>query len=150
MTEHTGGGSLRVKVKAQSGHGGDGRVNRPPFRGEGMADQRREQMLQAALEVIVERGYADTRIADVTGRAGASPALVICYFKTKDQLLIRRGRRRAVCGYAVHPAGRVRSADRAGGSAGNPGPRVRVVGAVRVRRARIPPEPAARPQLSRS
>jgi hypothetical protein len=28
-----------------------------------MADQRREQMLQAALKVIVERGYADTRIA---------------------------------------------------------------------------------------
>jgi AcrR family transcriptional regulator len=52
-----------------------------------MADQRREQMLQAALEVIVERGYADTRIADVAERAGASPALVIYYFKTKDQLL---------------------------------------------------------------
>jgi len=52
-----------------------------------MADQRREQMLQAALEVIVERGYADTRIADVAERTGASPALVIYYFKTKDQLL---------------------------------------------------------------
>jgi AcrR family transcriptional regulator len=52
-----------------------------------MPDQRREQMLQAALEVIVERGYADTRIADVAERAGASPALVIYYFKTKDQLL---------------------------------------------------------------
>jgi len=54
-----------VKVKGQFGDGGDGRVNRPPGVGEGMADQRREQMLQAALEVIVERGYADTRIADV-------------------------------------------------------------------------------------
>jgi AcrR family transcriptional regulator len=52
-----------------------------------MADQRREQMLQATLKVIVERGYADTRIADVAERAGASPALVIYYFKTKDQLL---------------------------------------------------------------
>ena len=62
-----------MKVKGQSGDGGDGRVNRPPG-GEGMADQRREQMLQAALEVIVERGYADTRIADVAERAGASPA----------------------------------------------------------------------------
>ena len=214
-------------------------MNRPPG-GEGMADQRREQMLQAALEVIVERGYADTRIADVAERAGASPALVIYYFKTKDQLLteairysedswyeagtqrmaaigtaagrleeliamtclpeddidpnlwllwldlwaqsarnpgvavvrqkfrravagddpvagagragrrrVRCGRRRGVCGYAVRPAGRVRSADRAGGSAGDPGPRVRVVDEVRVRPARIPLEPAARPQLSR-
>ena len=44
-------------------------------------------MLRAALEVIVERGYPDTRIQDVAERAGTSPALVIYYFKTKDQLL---------------------------------------------------------------
>jgi AcrR family transcriptional regulator len=55
--------------------------------GSGTADQRREQMLRAALEVIVERGYPDTRLADVAERAGTSPALVIYYFKTKDQLL---------------------------------------------------------------
>jgi AcrR family transcriptional regulator len=55
--------------------------------GSGTADQRREQMLRAALEVIVERGYPDSRIADVAQRAGTSPALVIYYFKTKDQLL---------------------------------------------------------------
>ena len=55
--------------------------------GAGTADQRREQMLRAALEVIAERGYAETRIADVAERAGTSPALVIYYFKTKDQLL---------------------------------------------------------------
>ena len=53
----------------------------------GTADQRREQMLRAALEVIADRGYADTRIADVAERSGISPALVIYYFKTKDQLL---------------------------------------------------------------
>jgi AcrR family transcriptional regulator len=53
----------------------------------GTADQRREQMLQAALDVISARGYADTRIADVADVAGVSPALVIYYFKTKDQLL---------------------------------------------------------------
>jgi len=56
-------------------------------RGPGTADSRREQMLRAALEVIAERGYADTRIADVAERIGISPALVIYYFKTKDQLL---------------------------------------------------------------
>jgi AcrR family transcriptional regulator len=44
-------------------------------------------MLRAALEVISERGYPDTRIADVAERTGISPALVIYYFKTKDQLL---------------------------------------------------------------
>jgi hypothetical protein len=46
----------------------------------GTADQRRVQMLQAALEVIAERGYAETRIADVAERAGVSPALVIYYW----------------------------------------------------------------------
>jgi AcrR family transcriptional regulator len=53
----------------------------------GTADHRREQMLRAALDVIADRGYADTRIADVAERIGISPALVIYYFKTKDQLL---------------------------------------------------------------
>src|SRR6202012_421807 len=51
------------------------------------ADQRREQMLRAALEVIAERGYPETRITDVATRAGTSAALVIYYFKTRDQLL---------------------------------------------------------------
>jgi AcrR family transcriptional regulator len=53
----------------------------------GTADQRRDQMLRAALDVIAERGFAECRIADVAERAGTSPALVIYYFKTKDQLL---------------------------------------------------------------
>ena len=62
----------------------------PAGRGTGSreaTEQRREQILQAALDVIVERGYAETRIADVAERAGTSPALVIYYFKTRDQLL---------------------------------------------------------------
>ena len=51
------------------------------------AEDRREQLLRAALDVIVERGFADTRITDVAERAGTSPALVIYYFKTRDALL---------------------------------------------------------------
>jgi AcrR family transcriptional regulator len=52
-----------------------------------VTEQRREQMLRSALEVIMARGYAETRIADVAEHAGVSPALVIYYFKTRDQLL---------------------------------------------------------------
>jgi AcrR family transcriptional regulator len=44
-------------------------------------------MLAATIDVIVERGFPETRIADVAERAGVSPALVIYYFKTKDNLL---------------------------------------------------------------
>lgn len=51
------------------------------------ADVRREQMLVAAAAVIAERGFDDTRIADVAERVGASPALVVYYFGTKDNLL---------------------------------------------------------------
>jgi AcrR family transcriptional regulator len=61
-------------------------------------------MLRAALEVISERGYADTRIADVAGRAGVSPALVIYYFKTKDQLLTDATRYYEDAWYAVAQA----------------------------------------------
>lgn len=50
-------------------------------------EPRRGQMLAAALEVIAERGFPETRISDVAERAGVSSALVIYYFKTKDNLL---------------------------------------------------------------
>ena len=53
----------------------------------GVGDDRRSVILRAALEIIDERGFADTRIADVAERAGVSPALVIYYFQTKDKLL---------------------------------------------------------------
>jgi AcrR family transcriptional regulator len=50
-------------------------------------DDRREQILRSALDVISERGFPDARISDVAKRVGVSPALVIYYFKTKDRLL---------------------------------------------------------------
>src|ERR1700750_3109326 len=55
--------------------------------GDAVADVRRDQMLAAASTLIAERGFSDTRIADVAERVGASPALVIYYFGTKDSLL---------------------------------------------------------------
>lgn len=55
--------------------------------GDAVADVRRDQMLAAAATLIAERGFGDTRIADVATRVGASPALVIYYFGTKDSLL---------------------------------------------------------------
>ena len=54
---------------------------------ESKPDQRRDQMLVAAALLIAERGFSETRIADVAERVGASPALVIYYFGTKDRLL---------------------------------------------------------------
>ncbi len=56
-------------------------------RGAAVAGVRRDQMLAAAARLIAERGFSETRIADVAQRVGMSPALVIYYFKTKDSLL---------------------------------------------------------------
>ncbi|CAN5729553.1 TetR/AcrR family transcriptional regulator [soil metagenome] len=52
-----------------------------------LTQHRRLQALEAAREVIAERGLADTRIADVAERAGLSAALLLYYFKSKDNLL---------------------------------------------------------------
>jgi AcrR family transcriptional regulator len=48
---------------------------------------RRPQLLRAAADVIVERGLASTRIADVAQRAGTSPPAVLYWFRSKDELL---------------------------------------------------------------
>ena len=51
-------------------------------------EARRIEMLRAAAELICERGFGDTRIADVAKRAGVSSALDIYYFGTRDRLLV--------------------------------------------------------------
>jgi AcrR family transcriptional regulator len=51
-------------------------------------EARRIEMLRVAAELICERGFGDTRIADVAKRAGVSSALVIYYFGTRDRLLV--------------------------------------------------------------
>lgn len=54
---------------------------------EPVADDRREQMLLAAVRVIGQRGFAETRVADVAAAARVSAGLVIYYFGTRDRLL---------------------------------------------------------------
>ncbi|HXE98793.1 MAG TPA: TetR family transcriptional regulator C-terminal domain-containing protein [Solirubrobacterales bacterium] len=48
---------------------------------------RKPQLLAAAAEVIGERGFGSTRVADVAERAGTSPPAVIYWFGSKDELL---------------------------------------------------------------
>jgi AcrR family transcriptional regulator len=52
-----------------------------------LSEARRIQILDAAVRVIGARGLCDTRIADIAERAGASSALVLYYFGSKDRLL---------------------------------------------------------------
>jgi len=56
-------------------------------------EQRPEEILEAALEEFVAKGYAQTRLDDVARRAGISKGLVYVYFSTKEELfkaVIRR------------------------------------------------------------
>lgn len=50
-------------------------------------EERRRRILAAAIEVLKEKGFAGTRIADVAAAAGTSPALVVYHFKTLDGAL---------------------------------------------------------------
>ena len=56
-------------------------------------DERPKELLDAALEVFVVRGYGATRLEDVAKRAGAGKGTVCAYFPTKEALfdaVIRR------------------------------------------------------------
>lgn len=57
-------------------------ANRPKI-----SRKRRQEILEAAVEVIAERGVCGTRIADVAERGGTSAPLVLYYFESKDKLL---------------------------------------------------------------
>jgi AcrR family transcriptional regulator len=50
---------------------------------------RLDDLLHTAVEVILERGFANTRTADVAKAAGVSQALVFYHFATKEALLTR-------------------------------------------------------------
>ncbi|HVU62281.1 MAG TPA: TetR/AcrR family transcriptional regulator [Mycobacteriales bacterium] len=54
----------------------------------------RDALLDAALQLLVEEGYASVTSRKVAGRAGLKPQLVHYYFRTMDELflaLVRRG-----------------------------------------------------------
>jgi AcrR family transcriptional regulator len=48
---------------------------------------RKPQIIEAAAEVLYERGLFDTRIGDIADRAGTSSPTILYYFESKDRLL---------------------------------------------------------------
>ncbi|MET9221894.1 TetR/AcrR family transcriptional regulator [Streptomyces sp. NPDC088197] len=54
---------------------------------EAMRQRSRERLLQATVELVEERGYAATTLADITQRAGSARGLVSYYFAGKRELL---------------------------------------------------------------
>jgi AcrR family transcriptional regulator len=48
---------------------------------------RREEILRATVDEVIERGFTSTRVADVANRLGISTGLVFYHFESKDALL---------------------------------------------------------------
>lgn len=55
-------------------------------RWERRKDARPQELLDAALELFVEHGYASTRLEDVARRAGVSKGTLYLYFSNKEEL----------------------------------------------------------------
>jgi AcrR family transcriptional regulator len=74
------------------------------------AGERREQLLDCALEAFAERGYHGTSIADVCARAGVGRATLYQYFTDKRDLLVALADRiatRVLEAYADRPPFRI-------------------------------------------
>jgi AcrR family transcriptional regulator len=57
-------------------------------------DERPRELVAAALQLFVERGFAATRLEDVAARAGVSKGTLYLYFASKEDLfraVVRRG-----------------------------------------------------------
>jgi AcrR family transcriptional regulator len=52
-----------------------------------ITEVRRDEIVRAALDVISERGFQDTRLADIAERAGTSAPAVLYHFTAKDEIL---------------------------------------------------------------
>ena len=65
------------------GAGGAGRPARrvPKFRRR--AEARPDEVLDAALDLFIEKGFAATRVEDIAKRAGLSKGAIYLYFKSK-------------------------------------------------------------------
>ena len=57
-----------------------------------ITDVRREEIVRAALEVISQRGFHETRVADIAQRAGTSAPAVLYHFRSKGELVVDGGR----------------------------------------------------------
>jgi AcrR family transcriptional regulator len=59
------------------------------LRWERRPDQRPNELLEAALRIFAERGYANTRLEDIAASVGVTKGTIYHYFATKEDLLLR-------------------------------------------------------------
>src|SRR5690554_4923480 len=59
---------------------------RKPEDNRELLEQRRSEILEAALKVFARRGLAGTRVGDIAAAAGLSHGLIYHYFRSKDEI----------------------------------------------------------------
>ena len=88
---------------------------------EVIKDERREQILSAALQLFATRGFAATKISDIVAKVGISHGLVYHYFKSKEEMfyeLLKRAMQQSsesilkVEIQSIHPIDKVRQITR--------------------------------------
>jgi AcrR family transcriptional regulator len=62
-------------------------VAQPKKRSERRPEDRRQEILDAAVKVFVDRGFADVTVADITAAAGVAKGTFYLYFESKEHLL---------------------------------------------------------------
>jgi AcrR family transcriptional regulator len=73
-------------------------------------EERPGEILEAALDIFAERGYAATRLEDVAARAGVTKGTAYLYFRNKEELF-----KAVVGGYIVPAIEQLEGASRAPG-----------------------------------
>src|SRR5690242_13997672 len=59
------------------------------LRWERRPEDRPDELLEAALHIFAERGYANTKLEDIAAKVGVSKGTIYHYFATKEDLLLR-------------------------------------------------------------
>ena len=52
------------------------------------SSDKRERILEGALEAFAEKGFYNTKVSEIAGKAGVADGTIYLYFKNKDDLLI--------------------------------------------------------------
>ena len=55
--------------------------------GRAVVTDKREAILRAAVKVFAQKGYFNSKVADIAGEAGIADGTVYLYFKSKDEIL---------------------------------------------------------------
>jgi AcrR family transcriptional regulator len=53
-----------------------------------VSEERRAQIIESAINVFAQQGFANTRMDDVATEAGLSKGLLYWYFKSKDEIVV--------------------------------------------------------------